>query len=169
MARPLKKFTPEDARHWIVILAMKSKDPDFEKNIRVPEGPAALRQRLRDAAFKAQQAMDALYNEHGKVLHDDAPAEMQAWIDEHLSAEGWTRLRASERQRTHQNRINSSEQITKMSRRASSGFSQLAEDLGMTKKDYLSALADWLSFDKEGVRAAKVFAAHAVKAVRPLR
>ena len=163
MARPLKKFTPEDARHWIVILAMKSKDTDFEKNIRVPDGAAPLRHRLKDAAFKAQQAMDALYNEHGKVLHDDAPAELQAWIDEHLSAEGWTRLRASERQRTHQNRINSSEQITKMTRHASLGFSALAEEVGMTKKDYLSALAAWLSADKEGMRAARAFAAQAAK------
>lgn len=163
MARPLKTFTPEEALRWIRTLSIKSKADDFDKNVRVPDGLAPIRNRLWDATYEAQQTIEALYNKHSKAPLDDAPADLQAWIDAHLSPEGWTRLRASERQKAHQIKLNSSEQITKMSTRASSSFSMLAKEVGMTKKDYLSALADWLSFDKEGMRAAKAFAGQAAK------
>lgn len=156
MARPIKPFTQAQAEQLASKFWLKSRGADwheFSKNLRVDsdEGQGSARRDLREqASFNARRAIDALQKA-------PTPEGVRQWIDTYLSPEGWKRVQAATRQRKHANGSGSRELLTKMSKEASWDFSYLADKAKMSKKAYLSALANWMINTQEGKRAAAMF------------
>lgn len=173
MARPLKQFTPDEARDWLHTLSSKISEADFSKNIKPKDenqDPRPLHRRMLDAWVDAQLELKPLQEKHvryNKEPGEEAPADLQAWIDTYLSPEGWARLRSAKRQaKSTQNKKRSwdkRETLTKITPNANDDFAILAKRAGVTKKDYMCALADWLINTKAGQYTAVEFASIAKK------
>lgn len=160
MARPIKKFTQVEANEWIASLAGKSRDQEFEAAIKDPAQPG----RRPIFVEAACVALADLQKKHAKVKRDDAPDDLQKWIDTYLTPEAWVRFRAAQRQATlHQKKQSGEsggrETVTKITEKESRLYAELAKAADVTKKDYMSGLAAWLSSDA-GQHTAAQYAAH---------
>jgi len=157
MARPIKIFSIEEATSITRNLWLKSNSSDwydFEKNLRTVDGETASSEQLTKISNKAKKTLNVLQNSEDK---EASPVALRNWIDTYLSEAGWKRVQAAMRQ--HKSAIKNRDALTKMQKEASWDFGYLAEAQGMTKKDYLSALAGWLVNSEAGKKAAKAFAA----------
>lgn len=165
MARPQKTFSTDEATGLIRQFWLKSRGlewSDFEKNLR--SDPAligvAKREQLTTTGVAAKKALDLLINDRDQ---DAAPVALRAWIDTYLSDEGWKRIQAARRQK--KSAIVNRDLLTKMNKESSWDFGYLAKEAGLSKKDYLSALAGWMLHQDAGRAAAQAFAASLTKKV----
>lgn len=135
MARPIKTFTEFEASHIVNVLRLRqlTKGYLFTNDMRKGANEGAGLDELKRMFERVDPA---------------TPDSVRAWIDTYMSPEGWTRVQAAMRQ--HKKQIGRPDQLTLMSRNASSQFGQHAENCGATKKDYLDALAAWLTYDEAG-------------------
>lgn len=158
MARPIKTFTHEEAMTLIRRFWLKSRGlewGDFEKNLRIDQALIGdvKREQITKTSEAAKLAIDVLHNARDK---DAAPAALRAWIDTYLSPDGWKRIQAAQRQKKSAG--SNRDLLTKMDKSSSWDFGYLAKEAGVTKKDYLSQLANWMMNDKMGQKAAVAFA-----------
>lgn len=158
MARPIKTFSSDESMNLIRTLWLKSNSSDwydFEKNLQVTEVPGiSKREQLTKISADAKTALDVLMKANDNAA---APVAIRAWIDTYLSETGWKRVQAAMRQ--HKSAVKNRDLLTKISKESSWDFSHLAEAAGLTKKDYLSQLANWMINDKIGQQAAAAFSA----------
>lgn len=161
MARPIKTFSSTEAINIIRTLWLKSGGSDwydFQKNLQVNNAGMdadSISEQLAKTSEAAKTALDVIFRANDKTA---APAALRIWIDTYLSAEGWKRVQAAIRQ--HKSAIKNRDLLTKMDKEASGDFSYLSKTVGMTKKDYLSALARWMLNAEAGQKAAQAFAAN---------
>lgn len=145
---------------WIASLAGKLRDQEFDDAIKDPAQPG----RRPNFVESARVALVDLRKKHAKVKRDDAPDDLQKWIDTYLTPDAWVRFRAAQRQATsHQKKQSGAgkgrETITKITEKESLLYAELAKAANVTKKEYMSGLAAWLCSDA-GQHTAAQYAAH---------
>jgi len=157
MARPIKTFTETEAADYLVrIFNISQGETNYDLAKSLKAGP----DQYGAALDLAKAEILALYSLR-RVNAASLPADLRAWIDKHLSAEGWTRIQAARRQSIkHKSSRDKSnrDMITKISSDTNFDFVFLAEECGVTKKLYIERLANWLQHTENGKKAAQSFA-----------
>lgn len=147
MARPAHVFSADEARSLILGLSIavkKDSGTAFIKNLKLDLLGSSEQQ--YQALFNAQESIEVLYKKHCRWDNQepavDAPAELKAWIDAHLSPAGWTRIQAARRQKKHSR--NNREKITKIKRETSWDADELAKEAGISKKECIEQLVAFM-------------------------
>ena len=184
MARPIKKLTDQEGAHWIGKFSSLSKSDNdkFMQMLAVSASPEMqllggrkLQEEVWGLQYQRQEAakesLEKLYVQHvrgswkDETLIAGAGDVFTAWRAEYISDDAWLRVRNADRQKKHQSNTATREQLVAMPRHASYCFTHLAENAGVSKKDYLDALAHWLTYEDNSKFAKEMFNAFLKKSV----
>lgn len=163
MARPSKVFTVDQADSIYRHISGQVEDFDFRKNIVAGEASDSRPARTLqyETFYAARDSFKTIADAWHTTGADDKPGLIKVWLDTYISPVGWARIQAAirqSRQGRRGRRKDGGDIVTKINSASSYWYSELAAAAGLTKKDYMSQLADWLSLHDDGKRAAASFA-----------
>lgn len=167
MARPKMKFEPDTAIELIRELGSKINDYDFCDKVLVREGPDS----RHSAVYEAKKALEPLTELERKAHHwkkdfvpftEEGCDQLRLWLDTYVTPEGWKRILAAKRQRKssqkkHHGSYDNRETTVAMRGTPSYELGELAKELGLDKKEFLSRLPSWLMWDEKGKAAFQAF------------